>query len=181
MYCKVKNCRYASEHTTSHHQCGNCRMFGHGKIECLDENKKKELEIYFNDKINKEHECKIRDCIRKNTHSTQGHCCRYCGKKTEHMKQCPNNPVNPTDLCIDNYENFADEPIYDVENINIPLSTYDLFPAGMGCTWFVRNNSGIKEFYFMHSDSWGQYGEDGSDIPILNAFLEGYVKYTKLK
>ena len=133
MYCKVKNCRYASEHTTSHHQCGNCRMFGHGKIECSDENKKKELEIYFYDKIHKEHECKIRDCIRKNTHSTQGHCCRYCGKKTEHMKQCPNNPVNPTDLCINNYENFADEPIYDVENINIPLSTYDLFPAGMGC------------------------------------------------
>jgi hypothetical protein len=26
----------------------------------------------------------------------------------------------------------------------------------------------------MHSDSWGQYGEDSSDLPRYNAFKYGY-------
>lgn len=173
MYCKVKGCRYSTEHVTSHHQCGKCYMFGHGQMECSDENKIKELQKHFEDKMNKEHQCKIRDCVRKETHSTMGHFCRYCGKKDTHLKQCPNNPTNPTEVLCDPLS-IAFDPRAEAKELNLPEKSYSAFSAGMGCTWFVRNNTGNLEYCFMHSDSWGQYGEDTSDIPILNAFLEGY-------
>jgi len=44
----------------------------------------------------------------------------------------------------------------------------------MGSTWYIRNNNRNIEYLFMHSDSWGQYGDDTSDVPILNAFIDGY-------
>ena len=37
-----------------------------------------------------------------------------------------------------------------------------------------RNNNGTLEYFFMHSDSWGQYGEETSDVPRLRAFKENY-------
>ena len=173
MYCKVRGCRYEHEHITSHHQCGKCKLFGHGRLECSDENKKKELEIYFEDKMKFEQRCKIRDCIRKETHTTLGHCCRYCGTRDKHLKQCPNNPINPTEILYDP-TSIGTDPRQNAEKLELKFNTYDSFSAGMGCTWYVRNNHGNLEYCFIHSDSWGQYGEDTSDIPILNAFLEGY-------
>ena len=42
-YCKVNKCRYSGAHTTSYHQCGTCKSFGHGMIECGNPNKIKYL------------------------------------------------------------------------------------------------------------------------------------------
>jgi hypothetical protein len=151
-------------------------MFGHGQNECSNENQKKELESHMNDKINYNKRCKILDCTRKDTHSTEGHCCRYCGKRDEHMKQCPNNPNNSTSILTDP-TSIANDPREHAKKLNIPNGYYTLFYAGMGCSWYVRNNNGNLEYYFMHSDSWGQYGDDTSDIPILNAFLENYKSF----
>ena len=33
-YCKVSNCRFANTHVTQGHQCGTCKNYGHGVIEC---------------------------------------------------------------------------------------------------------------------------------------------------
>ena len=46
----------------------------------------------------------------------------------------------------------------------------------MGCSWFVKRN-GIEDkisMFFMHTDSWGQYGADTSDLYRLNAFCYDY-------
>jgi hypothetical protein len=48
--------------------------------------------------------------------------------------------------------------------------------GGMGCTWYARRNypEGNISLFFMHSDSWGQYGAGSDDRPALEAFLRGY-------
>ena len=49
------------------------------------------------------------------------------------------------------------------------------FPAGMGCMFIARHNGTIPNQpirrFFMHTDSWGQYGEQSSDIPRLVQFV----------
>ena len=49
------------------------------------------------------------------------------------------------------------------------------FPAGMGCMFIARHNGTIQNQsvhrFFMHSDSWGQYGEQSSDVPRLVQFV----------
>ena len=46
----------------------------------------------------------------------------------------------------------------------------------MGCYWFIRRKNINTEFetFFMHSDSWGQYGKKTSEVDILNFFTYGY-------
>ena len=48
--------------------------------------------------------------------------------------------------------------------------------AGMGCMMYVKRNDIDKplQYFFMHSDSWGQYGEETSEVPVLEKFMEGY-------
>lgn len=45
--------------------------------------------------------------------------------------------------------------------------------AGMGCSFYARRLSRQSriEFFFMHSDSWGQYGPGTDDRPLLAQFL----------
>jgi hypothetical protein len=52
------------------------------------------------------------------------------------------------------------------------------FFVGQGCAYYVRNNNGTKEVFFLHCDSHGQYGDDTSDIPRYLAFIKGYHKHT---
>jgi hypothetical protein len=47
----------------------------------------------------------------------------------------------------------------------------------MGCAWYARRNAlngGILEYFFMHSDCYGQYGDDSSDMPRMRSFIRGY-------
>jgi len=47
--------------------------------------------------------------------------------------------------------------------------------AGMGCINYIRRMKGKEsQQFFMHSDNWGQYGEDTNDQPQLQHFLKGY-------
>ena len=50
--------------------------------------------------------------------------------------------------------------------------------AGMGCMMYVKRDDfkSKPEYFFMHSDSWGQYGVETDDRPKLAKFLEGYKK-----
>ena len=53
---------------------------------------------------------------------------------------------------------------------------YTILYGGMGCLWYVKRDSSSSEpkAFFMHGDSWGQYGT--SDVPELTKFLHGYTK-----
>ena len=173
MSCKVRGCRFSTTHVTSFHQCGTCRMFGHGQVECNDREAIKQLQNHSHDVLT-ENLCQVENCTHKNKHTTSGHCCPYCGKRDNaHMKQCPSKPGNSTDVTTDPTSIAFDPQDYAYE-LNLPVNTYTYFDAGMGCTWIVRNNRGKLEYFFLHSDSCGQYGEDTSDIPKVNAFTDGY-------
>ena len=51
--CQVENCLYASEHVTQRHCCGTCNLNGHGKLECSNDDKIKELEKFNGNIITK--------------------------------------------------------------------------------------------------------------------------------
>jgi hypothetical protein len=152
--------------------CGKCHLFGHGQVECNDMNAINILQMSYNDVLNSR--CMVDNCKSPYTHITQGHCCNLCGKHSRHIKNCPNNP------------NFNDSLTTQVGTIGMvnPLDSIKTLQLGhyttvfdnMGCNWYVRNNNGKLETLFMHSDNWGQYGEDTSHVPIYIAFKTGYIE-----
>lgn len=34
MYCQVAKCRFPETHITPYHKCGQCKGYGHGRVEC---------------------------------------------------------------------------------------------------------------------------------------------------
>ena len=175
MHCKVAGCRYSQYHTTSYHQCGTCEKFGHGQRECKRVDLIQNLKQYYQDKLPQHMYCQVVNCKEKSTHTSCAHICRYCHKfaHQNHLKQCPNNP-NFTGELINNPDSAGLDPRQDKFIMTIQPGQYTFTYGGMGCTWYIRNNSGTIQYLFMHSDSWGQYGDDSSDVPIYNAFIDGY-------
>jgi hypothetical protein len=164
-YCKVKGCRFSSFHVTSRHECGTCKNLGHGKVECNNKNLQNILNQYNKDTININDRCKYINCIDPETHKTDGHTCIYCHSANKHLKKCP---------IINNYIIEDDNKFYDIKFDKLQNGEYTNVYSGMGCTIFIRKNKDKLEYYFMHSDSWGQYGDDSSDVPILNSFIYKY-------
>ena len=72
--CMVQKCRYNTSHYTNAHQCGSCKEYGHGIIECED-NKKL---------INYDNKCK------------------YCNNN-KHTRYCPMNGTDICDT-VDSIE-----------------------------------------------------------------------------
>ena len=169
--CHVKGCKYADYHVTSFHKCGKCNNYGHGQQECDDANALKHLGFYYLDKVPKDKKCKIGGCKHKDKHTTEGHTCHYCGSFgiKNHIKNCPKNGASITDD-----PNLGPPIQEDITKYDIKLNHYIELYAGMGCMWYVRNNRNILEYLFMHSDSWGQYGDDSSDLPRYLAFKENF-------
>lgn len=169
-FCRVYGCRFNSYHTTVFHQCGKCKMFGHGQVECDDLDKKNVLKSFYNERMPHYLFCTVTGCKKYDTHRTEGHCCCYCGKKSSHLHNCPENimpilsdpvfcGVDPRDVALQQ---------------NLKNQTYTDFYGGMGSTWYVRNNLGNLEYLLMDADSWGQYGENTSYVPKYVAFIDGY-------
>ena len=181
--CQVKGCRHRNNHVTSRHTCGNagCLMNGHGKMECMKEYLKKELEKYKNDIINDS--CIVPGCLDPSTHTTDGHSCLYCNmrpiltkkQKIKHLKYCPLNEYNEKHKIFDETTINTNELL-----INTPIlinGTYTHIYGGMGSTWFIRQDLNSKKQYFiMLTDDWGQYGKEFSHMPALKAFIHGYEK-----
>jgi hypothetical protein len=99
--------------------------------------------------------------------------CEYCEKTGIHTERCPNSGFQVCDQIEDIGPDFQfiTQPV-------IPSNTYMEFWVGQGCAYYVRNNNGTKEVFFLHCDSHGQYGDDTSDIPRYRAFIKGYHKHT---
>ena len=172
--CQINKCRYACSHTTVKHCCGKCGQLGHGQIECGHPNLIAKLEKYKNDVINTP--CSISKCIDPHTHTSNGHTCLYCDSLINscgHTINCP----EITGIISDNIDDFNKEISNYAKSVsNLNNNEYTSRYAGMGCTWYIRNNDGKYEYLFMHSDSWGQYGKDTSDLPRYKAFIYEYKK-----
>ena len=99
--------------------------------------------------------------------------CEFCKKTGNlHTERCPNAGFHVCDPIEDIGPDFQfiTQPV-------IPPSMYMEFFVGQGCAYYVRNNNGTKEVFFLHCDSHGQYGDETSDIPRYRAFIQGYNKY----
>jgi len=177
-YCKVKCCRYASSHVTVAHMCGKCGGYGHGQIECEDLLAVKQLSLFFHETVATHDQCTEPLCVNRITHTTAGHTCRLCdGLSGSHLRHCPDG-LNAASISItDDPLSIGFDPRPNAESQNVLPGNYIMFYGGMGCFWYARNNpqnGGKMEYFFMHSDSYGQYGDDSSDIPRLRAFTESY-------
>ena len=168
--CKVKGCRFSNHHITMRHECGTCGSLGHGRIECKSNGGTGSTCVGgggdgdggVGEPLSET--CKVDYCFDSETHTTEGHSCLFCRKRIGHLKYCP--------ILI----GFKSPETIIESDISLPVGKYVVNEAGMGCHNFYRRNKTTLslEMFFMHSDSWGQYGEDTSDGPQLNAFLHGY-------
>ena len=185
MSCKVIGCSYNEDHTTERHCCETCKHNGHGKHECGTKNLINKLKEYKDDCI--DNMCKIKGCIDSHTHITKGHSCLYCNTIDNlHLSFCPNNKntIEPNSLYYysPNIDSKLDSNLLvlleDIEDVELNIGEYTTSYGGMGCTWFIlknnKENIGNNEYLFMHSDNWGQYGEDTSHLPRYKAFIYGY-------
>ena len=162
--CRVKGCRFSACHITARHHCGSCGLLGHGQVECCDSAKIARLSC-IDGMISEP--CSIKGCVDPSTHTSAGHCCPYCSLKEGHYSRCP---------CVCAVEN--DDGAFAHHDIIPDIGKYAHQQSGLGCSEYIRRNkeTGKLEYFFMHSDGWGQYGKDNSDVPALNAFIYGYIK-----
>ena len=87
-FCHVIDCRYPSTHVTKGHQCGNCKKFGHGQVECTNQELVNSLLIHYKDNLPEYLRCKRPYCAHPYLHTTSAHTCISC--KQFHSKyNCP--------------------------------------------------------------------------------------------
>lgn len=88
-YCKISKCRYPVTHVTSFHQCGTCKQFGHGMIECNDSFKIDYLRQYYNDQLPESDHCLFGGCDNLETHTSESHICSNCNYRLHSIYTCP--------------------------------------------------------------------------------------------
>jgi len=173
---------------TVRHCCGRCKEYGHGKCECTDIDLRKSLNQFNNDVMPENLRCSFQGCLDPQTHTTSSHTCLYCNKPNLppslrgpfgliHMKRCP---IKDKDYGFTRNEAETMFDMTEFSKYNLERGQFVNVYSGMGCCTFIRCNKddNILEYMFLHSDSQGQYGEDSSDIPKLNAFIYGYKNVT---
>ncbi len=90
-YCHVAECRYPLTHVTSAHQCGKCQKYGHGIIECDDQDACDELIKFASERMPPSLQCTQVGCRFKFTHSNEGHQCGRCFSFGHSALQCPSS------------------------------------------------------------------------------------------
>ena len=73
--CHVSGCRYPYTHTTPGHLCGECKKYGHGRIECGNQATIRSLEIHKDDRLHSQDWCEL---CGSQTHSNASHHCERC-------------------------------------------------------------------------------------------------------
>lgn len=157
MYCKVKGCRYPNFHTTKGHQCGRCKRYGHGVLECIYIDKILNLTNHHKDILPMDKWCKIKDCKYKHFHTTEGHICKYC------------NTIHKEDECIVfdlDESNVKYGSCYNTDDIKKEFlhldNVFKTIQLGMGHQIFITKKNGIFKCIYMDPHSWGQYNADFS-------------------
>ena len=151
-YCKVKRCRYSVHHVTMGHRCGTCKEYGHGQMECGNDELIAILSKFRDEVMPDELYCTYSLCQSRQSHSIKSHHSDY---------EIPSKFV---------LEKANDAMKNTTGKIHVIIS------VEMGCMWYIRRKNVLDqpEGFFMHSDSWGQYGPECDDRPQLNAFIEGF-------
>lgn len=186
-YCNVTYCRFAHTHTTRGHRCGTCGKFGHGQTECGDHAKIANLEQYRNDVLPYSSWCSIckesGDLEAARNHTIASHICKKCDQRhsysaseciiqsIEHYKSRFSDCYELHDFDIDLFKQHIGH-----YNSGIPIADrkiYCILNVGMGCQLYVYCHYQNEPLaIFMHSDSWGQYGEATNDEPILKKYID---------
>jgi hypothetical protein len=159
-HCTAQNCRYPTSHTIDAHRCGACRKFGHSAPQCKK----------ISPLPTKEY-CTVKFCTFPQSHKTCAHFCYYCSDihDEKHCEKYKSNDI------IKGVKDKAHKILGRIDN-QIYCEVY----GGMGCVYMAKRDSVLDyiQLFFMHSDAWGQYGEESSDVPKMEKFLSGYVKIT---
>ena len=95
-YCHVNGCNYPLQHVTYGHKCGNCGKYGHGRMECNKPNLIKNLYKYGDYILPKNKRCRIYNCKKKWSHTTETHICETCNN----IGKCNCDNTNLKFLCI---------------------------------------------------------------------------------
>lgn len=161
MSCKVKNCRYPHSHVTKNHLCSKCNKYGHGQMECNNQQLKDELKKYFNETLPKHLHCTFNGCTHAKFHSNLAHHCSKCFERHATSDCTINNGI-----VQDIIQKYLNELNY------ISNNKYVSIYCGMGCLVYVRKTNYKLDGIFMHSDSWGQYGPATDETPRFNKFIE---------
>jgi len=165
-YCKSDGCRFSQSHTTSGHKCGKCGEYGHGVMECG--NNDRIVKLPNDDHLPQALWCTMLGCSYPWSHASRAHHCSKCGRN-HHSRDCI-------------ISNAIQHETY--RNIHVDLVDYDnvfiVHGIGMGCVNYIRKKNGVVETLFMHSDAWGQYGPDEDDTPIYTKFLENMIELNSI-
>lgn len=88
-HCRVLGCRYKGTHIWKDHRCGLCDEWGHGQMECGNDDLINNLKLYGkNDALKEELYCRSTDCPSKKNHTTASHLCNVCKSKGTEMSNC---------------------------------------------------------------------------------------------
>jgi hypothetical protein len=180
-HCKVPDCTFSQLHKTRAHECRTCNKYGHGVLNCPDN------QIYFNITCPL---CMVDNKISSNQKKIYG--------LQDKCAVCKDNEVNVFlpdcghgCLCMSCVQIMCEDELDIVQEDNLDQHiieqaknklkdkterVYTILYGGMGCSWYIRRDDqdASLEGFFMHSDNWGQYGTD--DRPKLNLFLNDYKK-----
>lgn len=188
--CQVEGCDKYWEHTTDAHFCKYCNKIGCTTNDC----EKFKLDITCP-------VCKTDNTVTKKFIGIYGidtKCCvcldnnaNVLFPECKHINSCIDccYRLNKNSLNFSNNSPFEILSENDIEFNNYGINITDLKDkldkldnqryyvrvyAGMGCEWFLRNNNGNLEGFFMHTDSWGQYGIQCDERPFIKLFTEDY-------
>lgn len=183
--CKVKGCRFSNTHIAAGHRCGTCGKFGHGQVECKNPTAYNYLmDTTKDDLLPKMMHCSSNGCTSIDTHTIEAHVCLVCSERHP-QEECPVSPAPKRDYTIGNIMaesttgHFTSQFASAKESLgDAPGKKYTTVYAGMGCSLYIKRSSHTAPLYgyFMHTDSWGQYGPKSDDRPTLELFLKGFTK-----
>lgn len=172
MSCKVNGCRYAGFHTTRAHQCGTCKGFGHGQIECGNQSRLFRLDQFLSDEMPQDKWCKFDYCESRKYHTTQSHYCKFCEMAHHNINECIYKDLDGTNEILDMYSSLNIDLVSKFQNND---NFYVTLSAGLGNMYYIRKKTGVIESLFMGSDMWGQYGPAPriNHRPLLDKFIRG--------
>ena len=164
--CQVKHCRFPHSHTTAGHRCGICGKFGHGQIECNNPGLKSRLQQFHSDRLFASDYCTLEGCRHPWSHKTIAHHCGRCNRN-HHSSACIIQPLENQIAKFDQMYQLNKYQEFFSKNPNGHIVNY----VGMGCDVYIKQVDGELMGLFMHQDSWGQYGPETDDTPVLSKFI----------
>lgn len=178
-YCRARGCRFKDKHTTLGHKCGihGClNPYGHGQGEhfCQKVDSCGIPTNQWNDVLKNEKnkrlpdqlQCQLQGCKYKWSHSNGSHQCKKCLRYGAHTTS--NCLINSFDASLIEWS-LPEE--YLTRFFGLNNDGFIEFNVGMGCILYIKKQENEMSTMFLHSDSWGQYGEQTSDLPTRIYFI----------